>query len=470
MSYEEYHREPYTSVCACGKGRLRRYRVEESNDWGQERDYNTEVEILCDYCRAHYHYEHDGLGNEFLVPNGLSIPSPISPLSQKDQYTADERFVGEHEKSVIEAMVADMTAPKHRFIKDLTYPPAIAYANNWADRYRRKSLDPMISNLQRILAQYDELEASRQKKTPRIEAYKKRAEERDREAEEVEMQSFSPTFSYDAQQDKQDHEKARKEQEEYAEAHRFDPFEAQVTYHDSYKVDSTGRYWDSLHIVECTDPQYLVLDKPQYGSANITIVKKYLCRCSICGKEIIADSSGFEILYEEEKGFYPVLQCDCHKVSSFEAKAMDILNSLGISYAREVSFDGLTGDSGFPLRFDFALFDQNMGTIAGDSNPYRLLIELQGPHHYKLGYYDKFGEFIEESSAATRHKLTRQVNYDDRKREFCAEKGIPLEVIKYTAGNSYEQLEKHISGILRKYGFDDESEDLPFILSTEGKL
>jgi hypothetical protein len=136
---------------------------------------------------------------------------------------------------------------------------------------------------------------------------------------------------------------------------------------------------------------------------------------------------------------------------------MDILNGLGISYAREVSFDGLIGDSGFPLRFDFALYDQKT-----ENTTYRLLLELQGPHHYKLGYYNEFGEFIEQRSTTTREKLTRQVNYDDRKKAFCEKKGIPLEVIKYTAGNSYEQLERIISSILEKHEFIDEDDDIPF--------
>ena len=319
----------------------------------------------------------------------------------------------------------------------------------------------MIGNLRRILFQYGELAASREKKRPRIEAYRKQAKEREQAALKTEMQSFRPSFKYDNEQDKLDHEIARREQEEYTELHRYDPFQATVTYHDSCRVDSTGRVWDSLQILECVDLQHLILDKPQYGSANITIVKKYRCKCTICGKEIIADSSDFEILYDEDKGFYPALQCKCHKVSSFEAKAMDILNGLGISYAREVSFGGLTGDSGFPLRFDFAIYDQMSGVISGNA-AFQLLIELQGPHHYKLGYYDDNGVFIEESSTATRKKLTRQVNYDDRKRAFCEKRGIPLEVIKYTTGNSYEQLEQFISDILKKYEFDSKEDDLPF--------
>ena len=454
MSYEEDRREPYSSPCACGKGVLRYYRIYESNDWGQQRESGTSVEILCDFCKAHYHYEHTHYGEGLLVPNGLSIPPEIPHLDYKQQYSSDEVFIGGHDKEVIEAMIADMTAPKHRFIKDLTYGPAKKYAEEWALQYRKKSLDPMAGNLRRILSHYDELAASREKKRPRIEAHRKQSEEREQATLKVEMQSFRPSFRYDAEQDKLDHERARKEQIEYKEAHKYDPFDARVTYHDSYRVDSTGHCWDSLHILECIDPQYLVLDKPEYGSASITIVKKYRCKCTICGKETEALSSQFEIKFDVDSNrFYPVLQCDCHTVSSFEAKAMDILNGLGISYAREVSFDGLVGDYGHPLRFDFALF--NPDSLDDDSNnEIRLLLELQGPHHYKQGEYDEYGDFIEDrenASPSAKAQTEKQMRYDGLKRQYCTEHGIALEQIKYT-GSSYDKLEELIMGIVKKYG------------------
>ncbi len=48
--------------------------------------------------------------------------------------------------------------------------------------------------------------------------------------------------------------------------------------------------------------------------------------------------------------------CSCLEVSSFEAKTMDILDQfLFGTYIREKSFDGLIGDSGRGLRFDFVL-------------------------------------------------------------------------------------------------------------------
>ena len=432
--------------------------------WGQERESDTAIEILCDYCREHYHCEPTQFGNELLVPNGLSIPAEIPPLDHKQQYSSDEEFIGKHNKTAIEAMIADMTAPKHRFIRDLTYAPAIEYANNWALRYQRKSLAPMISSLCQILAQYDALVVSREKKRPRIETYRKQVIERAHAVKIVVDQCFRPSFKYDAEQDRLDHEFARKEQEEYRDAHMYDPFDARVSYHDSCRVDSTGHYWDSFHILECVDPQHLILDKPQYGSASITIVKRYKCKCIICGKEIIADSSGFTILYDDDKGFYPALKCDCHNVSSFEAKVMDILNNLGISYAREVSFAELVGDFGHPLRFDFALFSPNL-RIAEHSNDIRLLLELQGPHHYKPGEYDEYGNYIEDkecTSLSAKVRLEKQMHYDNLKQQYCVEHGIILEVIKYT-GISYEKLEDLITGIVSKYGFCAQSDDnLPF--------
>ena len=66
----------------------------------------------------------------------------------------------------------------------------------------------------------------------------------------------------------------------------------------------------------------------------------------ICGKEEDILSSNMKILYDEDRGYYLDKCCSCHEVSPFEAKTMDILDQLGITYIREKSFDGLVGDSG----------------------------------------------------------------------------------------------------------------------------
>lgn len=51
MSYEEDYRRPYSAKCACGKGYLQFYRIYLSNDWGQEKENDTAVEIFCDVVR-----------------------------------------------------------------------------------------------------------------------------------------------------------------------------------------------------------------------------------------------------------------------------------------------------------------------------------------------------------------------------------------------------------------------------------
>lgn len=135
---------------------------------------------------------------------------------------------------------------------------------------------------------------------------------------------------------------------------------------------------------------------------------------------------------------------------------MGILFDYGIVYEREVSIEGLVGDSGGPLRFDFALF--------GPSNKdgkrkIRLLLELQGPHHFKQGIYDDNGVFVEDRTQTSIYAKTRadkQTRYDEIKWLFCEENNISLEIIKYTS-SSISKLEEQITCILRKYGLDDSS-------------
>ena len=169
-------------------------------------------------------------------------------------------------------------------------------------------------------------------------------------------------------------------------------------------------------------------------------------------KNLEVFSSDF-VIKGDESGYYPLIKCDCHNISSFEAKTMDILNNLGIKYMREVSFEDLKGDHDKPLRFDFGLYKES---IEGKPH-YDLMIELQGPHHFKEGYYDEYGDFIEnknEKNNVLENKLNQQMKYDKRKREYCSNHSIKLECIKYTIGNDYERLEKKIISILKQYEYN----------------
>lgn len=453
MSYEEDYRKPYRAKCACGKGYLRYYKIFLSNDWAQTRESFTPIEWFCDECKEKYYYKSIG-GNDYLVPNGLSVPEEVEWLDGKYHYNERECVIQKYRKSDIEDIIADMTAPKHRYIKNLENNLAIEFAENWYHRYSRRSLTPMVSYLQSILSEYDSLKASYEQKKPFVDQHHRKQEEYANALMKLKEESIPILFEYDYEQDQIEREKVKLEQEKYEEEHRYDDFTAQVKYDSSYKRDFTGQYWDSYLIKECIDPQYLILNKPKYEIPNIVIAKKYLCICQICGKETEILSSDMKIDYDEYEGYYLKSCCDCHKVSSFEAKTMEILNQLGIKYIREKSFGNLTGDSCRLLRFDFALFKEKdeVGNPIID-----LAIELQGPHHYQQGYYDEFGVYItddidEDLQENIKDNFVRQLRYDEKKEKYCKQQGINLEIIKYTI-NSYEQLEKKIIAILKKYGY-----------------
>ena len=101
------------------------------------------------------------------------------------------------------------------------------------------------------------------------------------------------------------------------------------------------------------------------------------------------------------------------KSSRGEIKICDILDMAGLSYQEEYSFPDLVSSSGRPLRFDFAVFDDN-----GDLD---FLIEYQGIQHYQAK--EKFG------GQAGLYK--QQIN-DMRKREYCKKHGYKLVAIPYT--------------------------------------
>ena len=63
------------------------------------------------------------------------------------------------------------------------------------------------------------------------------------------------------------------------------------------------------------------------------------------------------------------------KSSRGEIKICDILDMAGLQYIEEYSFSDLVSSSGRPLRFDFAVLDDN-----GEVD---FLIEFQGIQHYE---------------------------------------------------------------------------------------
>ncbi len=100
------------------------------------------------------------------------------------------------------------------------------------------------------------------------------------------------------------------------------------------------------------------------------------------------------------------------RASRGEIKISDILTMNGMIFQEEYSFPELTAISGTPLRFDFAVFD--------DDEELMFLIEYQGKQHYEVN--DKFGG----------HAGLRKQQYNDmQKREYCEKHKIVLLIIPY---------------------------------------
>lgn len=100
------------------------------------------------------------------------------------------------------------------------------------------------------------------------------------------------------------------------------------------------------------------------------------------------------------------------KSSRGEIKIFDILSSAGLNFQEEYSFPDLISSSGRPLRFDFAVFD--------DEGELDFLIEYQGVQHYEPK--SKFGGA---------KGLFQQKYNDNLKREYCKKHGYTLIEIPY---------------------------------------
>lgn len=104
------------------------------------------------------------------------------------------------------------------------------------------------------------------------------------------------------------------------------------------------------------------------------------------------------------------------KASRGEIKINEILTRAGLPFKEEYIFPDLLSLNGRPLRFDFAVFD--------DEGELDFLIEYQGIQHYEPK--SKFGGIA---------GLRKQQYNDMQKREYCKKHGITLVIIPYTHEN-----------------------------------
>ena len=101
------------------------------------------------------------------------------------------------------------------------------------------------------------------------------------------------------------------------------------------------------------------------------------------------------------------------RASRGEIKIEEVLQEAGLVFEEEYSFPDLVSTSGRPLRFDFAVFD--------DEGDLMFLLEYQGIQHYLPK--SKFGGY---------EGLRKQSYNDMLKREYCKKHNIILIAIPYT--------------------------------------
>lgn len=115
-------------------------------------------------------------------------------------------------------------------------------------------------------------------------------------------------------------------------------------------------------------------------------------------------------------------------MSRGEIKVKEILEQAKILFEQQYIFPDLTSTSGKPLRFDFAVFDED-----GDLD---FLIEFNGEQHYMA---------VEAYGGGK--KLIQQKYNDTQKLRYCARKDIRLVIIPY-----YDYEELNLNYIFQKAG------------------
>lgn len=121
----------------------------------------------------------------------------------------------------------------------------------------------------------------------------------------------------------------------------------------------------------------------------------WLCKCD-CGNHVSVD--GGSLVSGNTKS------CGCLH-SYGESIIQRELESYGLNFVHDAEFDTLLSKKGYPLKFDFMVYDKNT----------MILIEYQGEQHYKNV------EFGKEQREIT----------DKQKKKWCSENKIPLYEIKY---------------------------------------
>lgn len=137
------------------------------------------------------------------------------------------------------------------------------------------------------------------------------------------------------------------------------------------------------------------------GSSDVNQAAKWKCVCKHCGREFTTEGKHIR------EGV--IKSCGC--VHSWNEKNItQLLLNNNIEFAGQYTFPDLKGKDYYPLKFDFAIF--NNGQL-------HHLIEYNGLQHYEKTP-GKWGEYYETL-----------VENDQKKIQYCKDHNIELRIIKY---------------------------------------
>ena len=171
--------------------------------------------------------------------------------------------------------------------------------------------------------------------------------------------------------------------------------------------------WKSADLTGKRFGKWTVLKKGFRIRPNMHFCSTYLCVCD-CGTKRYVDANS--LIQKTSRS------CGCVSSKANEYIA-NYLSKRHINFKSEYSFDDLFGISYLPLRFDFAIMNEEGRLLC--------LIEYQGRQHY-----------IDEEFGRAQRERT-----DQQKRDYCKENHLKLYEIKYTC-NLKKTLDKIISNEL----------------------
>lgn len=165
------------------------------------------------------------------------------------------------------------------------------------------------------------------------------------------------------------------------------------------------------------------------------------------GKLTVIKEDGFIKKKDGRRARLWLCQCDCGNTCSIQhqyltggdTSSCGCLNSKGnmiisniltlkrVNYSREYSFKDLLSDKDYPLRFDFA--------ILNNDNTVKCLIEYQGDIHYKT----------RDDGWNTQESFELRKKYDNRKLDYCNNNNIKIYYISY-----FDNIEEKMEEILNE--------------------